>query len=39
MIKYLVCVKIFHEAELQAFVKMQMTNNQTLSKKEESFEN
>jgi len=28
ILKYLVCVKIFHEAKLQAFAKMQMTRNQ-----------
>jgi len=28
ILKYLVCVKIFHEAKLHAFVKMQMTRNQ-----------
>ena len=26
--KYLICVKICHEAKLQAFLKMQMTRNQ-----------
>jgi len=26
--KYLVCVKIFHKAKLQAFVKMQISRNQ-----------
>jgi len=35
----LVCVKIFYEAKLQAFVKMQMTRNQLKTQKEEFFEN
>ena len=35
----LVCVKIFHKAKLQAFVKMQMTRNQLKTQKEEFFEN
>jgi len=39
-LKYPVCVKIFHEAKLQAFVKMQMTRtNQKLSKTADYFEN
>jgi len=28
ILRYLICVKIFHEAKLQAFVKMQMIRNQ-----------
>jgi len=40
ILKYLAHVKIFHEAKLQAFVKMQMTRtNQTLSKTADFFEN